>query len=124
MFPELKPNGEIRLLADLIHRNDISRKNDSTIPNQSIIIRTVARVKYRSALDLSNWYFQIWVGPKDQTLNTIKRPFGTSACKVVLQGDTNAPSTAMRVMEFVLDGLIRNTVSAYHDDITIFSDTK
>ena len=42
----------------------------------------------------------------------------------MLQGDTNAPSTAIRVMEFVLDGLIGKTVWAYLDDITIFSDTK
>ena len=30
----------------------------------------------------------------------------------------------MRVMEFVLDGLIGKSVWAYQDDITIFSDTK
>ena len=60
----------------------------------------------------------------DETFNTIKTPFGTFACKVMLQGDTNAPSNAMRVMEFILDGLIGKTVWAYLDDITIFSDTK
>ena len=112
MFPKLKPNCEIRLLTDLVPRNDITKKNDSTIPNQSMILRTVARAKYRSTIDLSNWYFQIRVAPKDQTLNTIKMPFGTFACKVMLQGDTNAPSTAMRVMEFVLDGLIGEAVWA------------
>ena len=42
----------------------------------------------------------------------------------MLQGDTNAPSTAMRVVEFVLDGLMGKTVWAYLDDITIFSDNK
>ena len=46
MFLKLKPNGEIRLLADLVPRNDITRKNDSTIPNQFMILRTVARAKY------------------------------------------------------------------------------
>ena len=124
MFPTLKPNGEIRLLADLVPRNDITKKNDSTIPNQSMILRTIARAKYRSTIDLSNWYFQIRVAPEDETLNTIKTPFGTIACKVMLQGDTNAPSTAMRVMEFVLDGHTGKTVWAYLNDITIFSDTK
>ena len=124
MFPKLKPNGEIRLLGDLVPRKDIIKKNDSTIPNQSMIHRTVAIAKYRSTIDLSNWYFQIRVAPEDETLNTIKTPFGTFACKAMLQGDTNAPSTAMRVMEFVLDGLIGKTVWAYLDDITIFSDTK
>ena len=41
----------------------------------------------------------------------------------MLQGDTNALCTAMRVMEYVLDGLIGKTVWAYLDKITIFSDT-
>ena len=50
-------------------------------------------------------------------------PVGTFACKIIRQGDTNAPSTAMRVMEYVLDGLMGKTVWAYLDDITIFSDT-
>ena len=124
MFPKLKPNGEIRLLADLVPRNDITKKNDSTIANQFMILRTVARAKYRSTIDLSNWYFQIRVAPEDETLNTIKRPFGTFACKLMLQGDTNASSTAMRVMEFFLDGFIGKTVWPYLDDIIIFSDTK
>ena len=38
MFPKLKPNGEIRLLAELRPRNDITKKNDSTIPNQPMIL--------------------------------------------------------------------------------------
>ena len=124
MFPKLKPNGEIRLLADLVPRNDITRKHDSTIPNQSMIFRTVARAKYLSTIDLSNWYLQIRVAPEDETLYTIKTPFGTFPCKVMLQGNTNAPSTPIQVMEFVLDGIIGKTVWAYLDDITIFSDTK
>ena len=110
MFPKLKPNGDIRLLADLVPTNDISKRNDR--PNQSIILRTVAISKYRSSMDLTNWYFEIRVVQGDETLNTIKTPFGTFACKVMMQGDTNAPSTAMRVMEFVLNGLIGKTVWA------------
>ena len=89
-----------------------------------MILRTVARAKYQSTIDLSNWYLQIGVAPEDETLNTIKTPFGTFACKVMLQGNTNVPSIAMRVMEFVLDGLIGKTVGVYRDDITIFSNTK
>ena len=46
MFPKLNSNGIIRLLADLVPRNDITKKNDSIIPNQSMILRTVARAKY------------------------------------------------------------------------------
>ena len=45
MFAKLKPNVGIKLLADLVPRNDITIKNNSTIPNQSMILRTVARAK-------------------------------------------------------------------------------
>ena len=71
MFPKLQPNGEIRLLADLVPRNDITKKNDCTIPNQSMILRSVTRAKYRSTIDLANWYFQIRVTPEDEILHTI-----------------------------------------------------
>jgi len=123
MFPKFKPNGEIRLLVDLVPRNNNTIKNDSTLPNQSMILRTVAKAKYRSTIDVSNWYFQIRVGPEDETLKTIQTPFGTFVCRIMLRGDTNAPSRAMRVMEYVLDELIGKTVGAYLDNITIFSDT-
>jgi hypothetical protein len=125
MFPKLKPNasGEIRLLADLVPRNNITIKDHGGIPNQAMILRTVARAKFRSSIDLSNWYFQVRIDPADEKYNTIKTPFGSFACKVMLQGDTNAPATAMRVIEFVLDGLIGKCVWAYMDDITIYSDT-
>ena len=110
MFPKLKPNGGISLLADIVPRNDITKYNGTTILNQSMILKTVARAKCRSTIDLSNWDIQIWVAPEDETLNTIKKPFGTFVCKTMLQSDTNAPSTAMQVIEFVLNGLIRKTV--------------
>jgi len=41
----------------------------------------------------------------------------------MLGGDTNAPSTAMQVMEYVRDGLIGTTVLAYLEHITISSDS-
>jgi len=123
MFPKLNPNGEIRLLADLLPRNDITIKNDGTIPHQSMILRTMARAKYQSTIHLSNCYLQIGVPPEDETLNTIKTPFATLACRIMMQGDTNVPSTTMRAIEYVLDRLIGKTVLAYLDDITIFTDS-
>ena len=123
IFPKLKPNGEIRLLADLVLRNNITIKNHSTIPNQSMSLRIGARDKYQSTIDISNWYFQIRVSPEDETINTIKTPFGTFACKIMLPGDTNAAFTTMRIMGYVLNGLRGKTVWAYLDDIIIFSDT-
>jgi len=45
------------------------------------------------------------------------------ACKIRRRGDANAPSTAIRIREHVLDRLIVKTVWSYLDDITIFSNS-
>jgi hypothetical protein len=51
MFSKLKPNEEIRLLADLVPHNKIMVKDYRPIPNQVLILRTLRRVKYCSTLD-------------------------------------------------------------------------
>jgi hypothetical protein len=80
IFPNLKPNGEVRLLADLVARNKITVKDHGPIENQALILRTLARAKFRTSIDLSNWYFQIRVQQEDEKYNTIKTPFGSFAC--------------------------------------------
>jgi hypothetical protein len=44
MFPKLKPNGEVHLLADLVAKNKITVKDHGPIPNQAGILRTLARM--------------------------------------------------------------------------------
>jgi hypothetical protein len=95
MFPKLMSNKEIRLLADLVPYNKIMVKDHVPIPNQALILRTLGRAKYQSTIDLTDWYFPIRVKPECEKYNTIKTPFGYFACKVMLEGDTNAPATAM-----------------------------
>jgi hypothetical protein len=57
IFPKLKSNGKIRLLGDLVPRNKIMVKDYGHIPNQALIPRTLGRAKYRSTIDLADWYF-------------------------------------------------------------------
>jgi hypothetical protein len=61
----LMPNGELCLIADLVARNKITVKDHDRIPNQVLILRTLAGVKFHSSIDLCNWYFQIRVQPED-----------------------------------------------------------
>ena len=83
----------------------------------------MGRAKYRSKIDLSDTYFQTRVHPDDEKYNTIKTPYGTFACRIMLQGDTNAPATFMRVMEDTLSEFLGDFVWVYLDDILIFSET-
>jgi hypothetical protein len=110
MFPKLKSNKEIRVLADLVPCNKITVKDHRPIPNQVLILRTLESVKYHSTIDLADWYFQIRVEPECEMYNTIKTPFGSFACKVILQGDTNAPAKAMQVIEYVIQDFIEKFV--------------
>jgi hypothetical protein len=95
MFPKLKQNGEIKLLAVLVLCNKITVKDGRTILNQVLILRTLGRAQYHSTVDLADWYFQMRVEPEYEKYNTIKTPFGSFACKVMLQGNINMPATAM-----------------------------
>jgi hypothetical protein len=122
-FPKLKPNSRIWLLAELVPCNKIMVKGHGPIPSQVLILIILGRAKYHSTIDLADWYFQIRVEPECEKYNTIITPFGFFACKVILQEDTNAPATAMRVIHYVLQDFIRKFMSVYLDDISIYSDT-
>jgi hypothetical protein len=108
---------------ELLPHNDITIKDHVLIANQALVLRTPGRVKYPSTSDLGNWYFQIGVEPECENYNKIKRPFSSVTCNVILQGDTKAPATAMRVIEYALQGYIGKFMWAYLDDISIYSDT-
>ena len=123
MFVQPKSDGRIRPLVDLRKRNDNTIKDHSPIPNQQVILNSVGRAKYRSKIDLSDAYFQTRVHPDDEKYNTIKTPYGAFACRIMLQGDTNAPATFMRVMEDTLSEFLGDFVWVYLDDILIFSET-
>jgi hypothetical protein len=110
MFLKHKPNGEIRLFADLVPYNKVTFKNHGPIPNQALIWRTLGRVKYHSTIDLADWYLQIRVEPECQKYDTIKISFSSFACKVMLQGDTNVPATAIQVTKYVPQGFIRKFI--------------
>jgi hypothetical protein len=84
LFPQLKPNREIRLLVDLVPHNKIMAEDHGPIANQVLILRILGRAKYHSTIDLADWYFQIRVKPECEMNNTIKTVFGSFACKVML----------------------------------------
>ena len=88
----------MRPLVDLTARNEITIKDDETVPNQRKILNSLGRAKYRSKIDLSNANVQTRVEPKDVNKNGFKSPFGCFVSKVMLQGDMNAPGTLMRIM--------------------------
>jgi hypothetical protein len=58
-FPKLKPNGELRLLADLVPPIKITLKDHAHITNQVLILSTLGRVKYASTIDSVDRYVEL-----------------------------------------------------------------
>jgi len=114
----------MRPLVDLTARNEITIKDDETIPNRRTILNSLGRARYRSKIDLSEAYFQTRVEPKYVDKNGFKSPFGCFVSKVILQGDINGPGTFMQMMSDFFADYLGQFMWVYIDDILIYSDTE
>src|SRR5438874_11409211 len=66
------------------------------------ILQTLAALKFRSQIDLSDAYFQVWIHLEHEHLTAFKTPFGMFNSRVMQQGDCNAPTTFSRLISHVL----------------------
>ena len=114
----------MRPLVDLTAWNEITIKDDETIPNQRMILNSLGRARYRSKIDLSDAYFLTTVEPKDGAKNSFKSPFGRFVSKAMLQVDMNAPGTDMRTMSDLFANYLGQFMWVYIDDSLIYSDTE
>ena len=124
MLPRNKKDAtKARFLHDLRQRNKNTILDLTPIPDQQLIIRTLARAKFRSKIDLKDGYHQVRINPDHEKYTAFTTPFGTFRTRIMQMGDCNAPATFMKLMTHVLrDGLGR-WCFVYLDDILIFSDT-
>jgi Reverse transcriptase (RNA-dependent DNA polymerase) len=83
----------------------------------------IACTKYRSKIDLSNTYEQVWVAPEDVYKTAFSTVFGTFESNVMQQGYCNAPTTFLRLMTAIFCEVIGIFVYVYLDDLFIFSST-
>ena len=119
-----KAPGEIRWVIDLKKWNRYTIRDYTPIPNQPIIRNYVASHPFRSKIDMSNAYYQIRVESADEIKNSITvGQFGAFQIKVMLQGDCNAPTTMMRIMNTILSPYLGKFVWVYLVDILIFPNT-
>jgi len=121
---EKKDQIRMRPLVDLTARNEITIKDDETIPNQRMILNPLGRARYRSKIDLSDAYFQTRVEPKDVEKSGFKSPLGCFVTKVMLQGDMNAPGTFICIMSDLFANYLGQFMWVYIDDVLIYSDTE
>ncbi|KAE8245561.1 hypothetical protein A4X06_0g5596 [Tilletia controversa] len=118
-----KKDGRIRTVVDARQRNDNTVKDVTPFPDQDVIRRDVARAKYRSKLDQTDFFEQIRVVTEDIWKTAFATPFGTFVSLVAQQGDCNVPSTAQQLVMYLFRKHIGKFVHVYLDDTFIFSDS-
>jgi Reverse transcriptase (RNA-dependent DNA polymerase)/RNase H-like domain found in reverse transcriptase len=119
----LKKSGSLQTVMDCRQCSDNTYKDVTPFPDQDQIWMDVAHTKYRSKIDLSNAYEQVWVAPEDVHKTTFSTVFGTFESNVMQQGDCNAPTTFLHLMMAIFCKVIGIFIYAYLDDLFIFSNT-
>ena len=89
-------------------------------PDQDIIHNDMARVAYRSKLNMSEVYEQICIVPEHVHKTVFAKVLGMFRSQVMQMGDCNAPSTFQRLMTAIFQDCISQFVHVYLDDIFIY----
>ena len=116
-----KKDGRLHTVVDCRERNLNTVKDLTPFPDQDMIRNDVARAPYRTKLDMSDAYEQVWIEPDDVKNSAFSTIVGTFLSHVVQQGDCNAPATFQRLMTRIFRRYIGKFVYVYLDDIFIFS---
>lgn len=119
-----KKDGGLRLCIDYRALNKQTVKNCYPLPRIDEIFDSLRQATLFTTLDLRSGYHQIRLDPESIPLTAFRTRYGLFEFLVVPFGLTNAPATFMNLVNDILRPYIDNFVSAYLDDILIFSKTR
>src|ERR1700736_2530345 len=118
-----KKNGRLRTVVDARKRNENTFKDVTPFPDQDQIRMDVAWAKYRTKIDMSDAYEQIWIESDDIWKTAFATTLGTFILHVMQQGNCNAPSTFQRLMMWVFREHLGLFIRIYLNDIFVYSDS-
>lgn len=118
-----KKDGGLRVCVDYRGLNDITVKNCYPIPLISDLIRTLAKAKIFSALDLKGAYNLLRIKKGHEWLTSFKTRSGQYEYLVMPFGLTNAPAIFQSMMDTLFRPYLDKFVVVYLDDILVFSNS-
>jgi hypothetical protein len=98
-----KPNGEIRLVVNLMAFNDLTEKDSFTLPDMRRLIQATAGSKYITVLDLKEVYYQIEIVEEHKHKTAFEFESNVYEWNGMVMGYKNAPMILQRVMSKVLN---------------------
>ena len=123
LFVAKKDTEEKRLCFDYRPVNEVTIKNNSSLPNIEELFDQLLGAKFFSKIDLRSGYHQIRIHPDDVDKTAFNTRYGHYEFLVVPFGLCNAPSTFMEMMQRVFRDCVDELVIVYMDDILVYSKT-
>ncbi|KAF4886621.1 Transposon Tf2-6 polyprotein [Colletotrichum fructicola] len=117
-----KPGGGLRFCVDYRKLNSITRKDRYPIPLIADTLRQLSKAKWFTKLDVSSAFWKIRMREGDEWKTAFRTRYGLFEWLVTPFGLTGAPATFQRYINHVLREYLDDFVSAYIDDILIFTD--
>jgi hypothetical protein len=116
-----KPGGGVRFCIDYQALNKITIKNRYLFPLISKILRNIAKTKWYIKLDIIAAFHQMRIAKGEEWKTAFRTRFGLYKWNIMPFGLSNAPSAFQRYINWVLRDILDDFVTAYADDILIYS---
>jgi hypothetical protein len=117
-----KPGGGLRFCVDYRALNAITRKDRYPLPLIRETLRSISRAKWLTKLDVTAAFYKIRIAEGDEWKTAFRTRYGLYEWLVTPFGLTGAPATFQRYINHTLREYLDEFISAYLDDILIYSD--
>ena len=124
--PKMADDGSFdgwKLCVDYRKLNQITQQDKFPLPNPETLIAQLAGAKYFSKLDLTQFFHQIPVNPKDVPKTAMVSRYGSYQWTVMPFGLVNAPATSVRFGAKVFDDFLDKFMVIFIDDVLVYSKT-
>lgn len=117
-----KPGGGLRFCVDYRALNAITEKDRYPLPLIRETLRTVAKAKWVSKVDVRAAFHRLRVREGDEWKTAFRSRFGSFEYLVTPFGLAGAPAAFQRWINTVLKEYLGDFCSAYMDDVLIYTD--
>ena len=118
-----KKDGKPRFCVDYRRLNKQTRKDPYPIPRIDETLDSFYGCQYFTTLDLFSGYWQVEIREEDKYKTAFNTMYGHYEFNRMPFGLCNAPSTFQRLMDTVLEEVLRKFALVYIDDLIIYSKT-
>lgn len=114
-----KPNGDVRVVSNLIALNDLVEKDPYELVNIRDVIRETQGSRWFTVLDLREAFYHVEIEECDKKKTAFEFNGTVYEWNSMVMGFKNSPQILQRIMNTLLGDLRGKGVEAYMDDIVV-----